>query len=156
MSRGRSLARCSATLLALACGCGGDAPAPEAVAETAPATAAETARNDPPRVARVQLRPDDVVPGATVTVDVDAKDPNGDPLQIAYRWSIDGERVSHSEPLLRIPDSAAHAQIEVEVTVADGRGGSSRGTARLEVANRPPNVTNLMIEPGREIRTTDW
>lgn len=156
----RNAPRWIGTLAALACAtsCGGDpvpagsqTPSAQAATPTMPAAA----RNDPPRIRAVVIEPDDATPGTLVTAKVSASDPNGDPLELSYRWRIDGERLGPNDAVIRIPESAARGLLELEVTALDGKGGSSQGSAELRVANRPPAVTNLTIEPGREIRTTD-
>ena len=48
------------------------------------------ARNHPPRVERVRILPDDATPGTSVTAEVSASDPDGDPLEFTYRWQLDG------------------------------------------------------------------
>ena len=129
-----------------AAGCGQAPESPEAE------RAAGAADNRPPVVRSLRIEPADAVPGGRVRAVLDASDPDGDVLELGWRWQLDGERLGSGEPELAIPESSARARLQVEARVSDGRGGNVRESAALELRNRPPILTQVALTPADEVR----
>jgi hypothetical protein len=129
-----------------AAGCGQAPEPPEAPA------AAGSAENHPPVIHGLRIQPTDAVPGQLVRAVLDASDPDGDPLEIGWRWQLDGERYGLGEAELAIPESSVRAQVEVEAVVSDGRGGNVRERAALAMRNRAPALTRVALDPADEVR----
>ncbi len=101
-----------------------------------------------PKVALVPPRPTATQP-VQVTIQQAAKDPDGDPVEYAYRWfAADAElNLPESQGTLPAGMVPKHGQIRVEVTSLDGqdRGGTSEAGA--EVVNTPPAAPKIQIQP---------
>jgi len=102
------------------------------------------------------------VAGDLLTAVADATDPDGDPVRLTYHWSIEGRRYQNGEsPTLLLPERSKGALIELQVTANDGQldgmdgldGSTARAQVRVE--NRPPSLTDLLLEPGLEITVED-
>lgn len=140
----RAIAACVALLLA---GCGG-AEAPQATGAPMSAAAPEAARsvNEPPLIESVTLEPASPRAGDQVTARVRASDPEGDPLHLYYRWRLDGRSVDGGASL-HVDAVPKGALVEVEVVARDAAGESAPATATARVANRPPVLLGVVIEP---------
>jgi hypothetical protein len=136
----------AAAVALAACG-GSDAPAPSGRTMAAPAQAAAGA-NQPPRIDRLALDPREPVAGQDVVARVQTVDPDGDAVELQYTWWLDGRRVGERGASLRIPETAGKdLAIEVEVVAHDGRAGSAPAQAQARVANRPPELLGVRIDP---------
>lgn len=109
------------------------------------------ALNDAPVISAVSLSPDAPRPGETVTANVDASDPNGDPMTLEYQWRVDGERVDGNGSKLHV-DARKGARIEVRVYAHDGQAKSTVETASIGVGNLPPVIQGVVMEPLDELR----
>lgn len=130
-------------------GCGGSgetaAPAGRPMA-TAP-SAGEGA-NRGPRIESVRLDPSEPLAGQPVVARVEAVDPDGDAVELRYRWWLDGQRVDERGASLRVPEGAAKGLgIAVEVVAADGRAESPPARDEARVANHAPELLGVRIEP---------
>jgi hypothetical protein len=132
-------------LAALACG---DAPSPvkRETAVATPIPAAPTPANQPPRIRSIVLEPSVARAGDSVTLVLDASDPDGDPLRTEVAWRIDGEPVGEGQMLV-IPEHSRDGRLEAEVTLSDGVGGEVVDRASLFVENSPPAVVAIAFEP---------
>jgi hypothetical protein len=124
-------------------------PPPSSESAPAPFTqvapAAEEVRNLPPEVISVMLEPELVFPGTPVRALVEARDPEGDLITIAYRWQRNREDLA--EQTGDTLDTSALRKgdwITVAVTAADeyGRGLEKMGRS-VVVHNRPPEIASF-------------
>ena len=135
-----------AVLTALA-GCGSD---DALVAELEPLEAVpaeDTEDNQPPKVVEVRFEPAQPAQGDQLQAVVTARDPNGDRVELGYRWRIDGDVVQEGQAQLDLGDVARGARVEVEVTASDGTAASDAVWASVEVIDRPPTISGMAIEP---------
>ena len=73
-----------------------------------------------------------LAPGERAVIEVDARDPNGDPL--TYTWRIDGRRVGGNEPRLEVD---ARRDAKVTLTISDGGAVVSSGWSIAVTGSRP-------------------
>jgi len=98
----------------------------------------------PPEIVALTVRPGErVSPGDAVVANVKARDPDGDPVEIDYEWSVNGERVGEignefSTVGLRMDD-----EIQVRVTAtARGALSESRESAPVRVGSTHPEIVS--------------
>lgn len=132
---------CAAALLA--CG-GGDPPAADATSPPADA-------NAPPVVSRVRLEPAVPLPGGPVRAVVEVSDPDGDPVQMTYEWTVAGRAVGAGLPKLVLDGASKGDVVALRVVASDGRSDSDPVIARASVGNRPPVLERLVVAPEREV-----
>lgn len=145
--------------LALA-GCGSDEPPqPKAtpIGGKAPIGgktegAAEPAVNHPPVIQRIDLSPDKPTPGAIITAEVEFSDPDGDDVSLSYDWAVDGVRAGEDQSTLLLGDFPKGSRIQLTVIARDGDSKSQPETVSTDVANRPPKMLGVVIEPLDEVR----
>ena len=138
-------------------GCGSDPPpaAVEPSPDAAAAAAGATTANRSPVIERVRLNPSLPRPGEPLLAIVSVTDPDGDPVEIGYRWRLDGQWTGTAGDTLGVPDSAKGALIDLEVVVSDGKSQARTAKVSARVGNRPPTVTAVLMEPAKEITATD-
>lgn len=111
---------------------------------------AVTIVNAPPVVEGVDLQPQDPAIDATLTATpVGAYDPDGDPLTFRWTWRIEGDVArTHQAPTssLQGPFSAGD-RVSVELIPWDTTDEGEPVSAQVVVANTPPEITSLRIEP---------
>ncbi len=137
--------------LALLLACSTPAPdAPATVPAPAPALAPEeeeesTAQvpptNQPPKVLKVEIKPDKPSPTSALEAVVDARDPNKDPITLKFRWYIDQDPVM-GESAARLPagNLAKGNRVKVVVTASDGEKTDDAESAEVVVSNTPPRM----------------
>lgn len=136
----------AAAVALAACG-GSEAPAPSGRTMAA-TTQTAAGPNQPPRIDRLSLDPREPVAGQDVIARVQTVDPDGDAVELQYTWWLDGRRVGERGASLRIPETAGkELAIEVEVVAHDGLAGSAPARAQARVANRPPELLGVRIDP---------
>jgi hypothetical protein len=154
MQGGRRRGRWPAALLAgLAIACSGDPGEPE-VEETlldARDTTAAPGENQPPAIRRLHLEPGEPVRGDTVRAVVTARDPDGDRVELAYRWRVAGERMPESGPEIRLGEVDKGDEVEVEVVASDGTWEGEPARASAEVRNRRPVVVGVRLDPAPNV-----
>jgi acyl dehydratase len=89
--------------------------------------------------------------GETLHARVEARDPDQDPLRLAYAWRVNGRAVAQSGPELAGDALRKGFSVEVTVTASDGRGESAAVTAEAAVGNQPPRVRRVALRPAGEI-----
>lgn len=78
-------------------------------------------------------------PGRTFTYDVDATDPDGDPLQYRLTSAPEGMTISASGGISWTPTAGNLGNHPLTVRVEDGRGGVAEQSFTLSVLTPPPN-----------------
>ena len=76
---------------------------------TAAAPASTRGANSAPEISELVLRPDSPRPGERLTAVVEAFDPDGDPVQLDFDWTVDGAAVDNrgNEFMLRDVEKGA-------------------------------------------------
>ncbi len=134
----------------LALGCSEEPPA----AETAlgDPTQAEAAGEDrPPVISRLRLEPAEPLSGDRIRAVATARDPDGDRVEISYRWSVADEPQAEDGAELQLEGVAKGDLVEVEVTASDGSWESERAYASAEIRNRRPVVVGVRLEPAPSV-----
>lgn len=105
--------------------------------------------NSPPIVSSVSLKPDPLIAGREITAEVEAKDLDGDELEITYNWTITrsesgvDDTLTSDEPTLSPDDFVRYDLVQVQVLVSDGDVEVGPVTsASLVVQNAPPEITS--------------
>ena len=151
----RAMRACAMALgVVAALACGGEEPPPESAAAPGPArTSAAGSGNGAPVIERIALAPERPRPGDQVVARVSARDPDGDDVELEYRWSVAGENIGESTSFLDLGDVARGSVVEVTVTASDGAQKSPPSRATARVGNQPPQVTGVAIEPMSPVTT---
>lgn len=122
---------------------------PTPTAAATPTTAAKPSGNQPPVIKSLTSELTGVVPGDVTTVKCDASDPDGDAL--TYAWSSNGGSFNPAQGLQpytvwTAPNYAG--DFVINLTVADGKGGSATGSLKITAsANRPPVISSINVLP---------
>ena len=150
----RTLGCALGAVAALACG---DSEvveaAPERIGWSAPAAQEERApgQNAAPRLQAVTLSPREPASGDRVRASVQANDPDGDRVEIAFVWSIGGDVQPASGQDLVLGELFPGELISVEVTASDGNAASAPVVASVRVRNRRPVITRVTLKPGGSV-----
>lgn len=123
------------------------AAAPESVTEDALATGG----NSPPQIVSIRFEPERPTAGESVRAIVDASDPDGDSIWLDYAWSIDGTPVKSDTQRLLLRGAHKGQTVEVSVTARDGKDASDARRQSTEVANAPPKLGHIRVEPSNEV-----
>ena len=117
----------------LALGCGDDGPGDHGSAQVT------TDINSDPVVTSVVPSRARLDAGESLTFEVDAWDPDGDPLAFAWKADCDGvfDDPTAMEPsfTLHVPGDDGTCTLSVEVD--DGRGGENQGAVRIDTGAAP-------------------
>jgi len=155
----KQLARGLAALpLACACACGGgDAPpAPQqrAMVQTRSA-AAESGDNRAPELARVQLEPRQPQAGEPIAARVEVSDPDGDRVELHYRWTLNGTELRDTGATLPAGTAAVGDRVELEVVASDGAAESQALRTRATVEAKAPIVGDVSFDPPEGVKPGD-
>lgn len=142
-------------VLAALFGCGGgEEPKP-----TGPPLAARPAErpapspgNRPPEILDLRFEPARPAPGQSVRAVAKVADPDGEPVELLYRWKVDGVPRRETGDTLSLEGVPKGALVEVAVRAADPRAATAERRAGLRVANRAPLLHSVVLEPLGEIR----
>jgi hypothetical protein len=117
------------------------------VTTTETSTGTTTTPNRVPTITSVTLSPDPIHKGTPVTCEVDATDPDGDEIEFAYSWQVNGETVSEEEQLT---GSAFERGDEVMCTATPSDNeltGEPMASNIATVGNAPPSGTSITVSP---------
>lgn len=144
----------AAGLLTALAGCGGDDSAHETKRAMGAVVApkAPSAANQAPVVHHVTLAPREVIPGQKVAAQVEASDPDGDPVRIRYAWTVNRRPVGANRPMLDTQGFSKDDRIVLEVVASDGTDDSAVYTRSLSVGNRAPVIHGISFDPHEGIR----
>ena len=147
-------------LTGLGSGCGEEDPlvrasGPLMSAAPARATAGAGATNEPPLIRSVRLQPARPASGESVRAVVDAFDPDGDPVDLTFDWSVGGQRVAARTAETELAWSRKGDEIRVSVTPSDGHVEGQRFEMATHVRNRAPEIRSLQVDPVEGVRVGD-
>jgi hypothetical protein len=110
--------------------------------ESDPVQASVKVRNRRPVVTGIELRPSpEVARGEALAAAVAARDPDGDPLEFRYEWSVNGRPLSEGEETLRTDQLRRGDEIRVRVVASDGTDESAPiASGLVRVANAHPEI----------------
>lgn len=102
-------------------------------------TAEVRIENSPPSIRNVRFEEIYLKAGMPIHVRVDARDPDGDPVRLTYRWFVNDELAGYAEayeePLKR------NDRIRVEIASFDGLGPGETTVLETRVQNSPPTAS---------------
>ena len=132
-----------------ACGSGEEAVVP--VGAHLSAEPSSVRANRPPVIQRIRLDPAEPVRGDLIRAVVVAQDPDGDAIEIGYRWFVNGERVSVDGPEIALGKLGAGSEVELVSVASDGNAESAEARARVVVVDRPPVIVGLTVLPAEKV-----
>jgi len=101
------------------------------------------AGNALPAVSEVGIDPRAPTAGSTVRAVVDARDPDGDPLELKYEWYVDHALIPGNKETLSLNGFRRGSSVHVRVTPNDGfADGAWKYSSVYEIVNAPPVVKN--------------
>lgn len=136
---------------ALACGGGDEAAPSDAPTGGAEADAARGA-NAPPVIERLRLQPRDPAPDAELYAEVQARDPDGDAVEIRFTWRVNGEVVARKGSRFQASNARPDDRVELEVVAIDGELESETRRVRERFANRPPRIREVELNAQESLR----
>lgn len=117
----------------------GPAGSAEAVPDRAPRPG-----NRPPIVEAVRFASDVVTTRGDLRLQIQAWDPDGDPLTVRTRWQLDGRPLEGTRPILARSDFVRGSRLRATVIADDGSHQSEPFTTpEIVVANAPPTITTF-------------
>ena len=119
---------------------------PSATGPTAARVSGDTG-NHPARITSVRFEPAEPMADEAVRAVVSASDPDGDPVKLIYAWEVAGRAVGRGTQRLILDGASRGDDFQVSVVATDGRVESEPFLIRATVANRPPRVERLTVEP---------
>jgi hypothetical protein len=135
--------------------CGGEEPPAETVEAPQPAADRRHAAPDDsgaPVIERVDVSPDAPRSGDQVVAAVSASDPDGDEVELEYRWSIDGDPVGEASAFLSLEGVSRGSEVAVTVIASDGERRSAPARASVRVGNQPPRVLSVSLDPSGDLQ----
>ncbi|MEC4668722.1 MAG: putative Ig domain-containing protein, partial [Nitrospirota bacterium] len=121
------------------------------VASLSPPTG--SAPNQPPTIRSATILPNPILRSGTVSVRVEAEDPEDNAVTFGFQWFANGKPIpEQTGPTLSPTMLDRGDKVSVEVTPLDGHAaGPAYRTAPVKVANSPPAVKQVVLEP-KELR----
>ena len=109
-----------------------------------------------PRITAMSLTPSSAYTDDAITVNVSVTDPEGDPVNLSYAWTVDGASVAETSNSL---SGATHFDkyqvVEVTVTPDDGVLTGEGVSDSAVVLNTPPEAPAVAIDPAGAVPNTD-
>lgn len=105
--------------------------------------------NRPPVIQRVVVLPTPLILSGPVAVQIEADDPDRNPLTFGYQWFINEHRVEGETHSTLSPTFLKRGdRVEAEIVASDGQtSGKPYKTEPATVRNTPPEVVRVTIEP---------
>jgi hypothetical protein len=107
----------------------------------------EGALNEAPVIRAIRLEPHEPVQGDRIRAVVSVHDPEGDEVELVYRWRVDGDPVVAEGAVLELVGVDKGARIEVVVVASDGRAESDEVVEMVTVIDRAPVLNGIAIQP---------
>lgn len=104
--------------------------------------------NHPPAVRSATIVPNPVLLSGPVLVQVEADDPDNDPVTFRHQWLANGSPIDGATSSVLVPRMLKRGdQLAVEVIPLDGKGEGAPYRVETVVGNTPPEVTRVVFEP---------
>ncbi|MDX1385734.1 MAG: hypothetical protein R3190_18930, partial [Thermoanaerobaculia bacterium] len=143
----RSAGWLAAGLMGLALGCSDGAPELETDAVEGVLVSGASPEGSPPRIERLRLEPGEPLGGDRLRAVVTARDPDGDRVELGFRWTVDGEPLAADGSEITLGELEKGTEIEVEVTASDGTWESEPAVAYAEIRNQRPLMLGVRLDP---------
>jgi hypothetical protein len=116
-----------------------------------------TIENTPPEVLSVAISPTTATTNDTLTALVTTSDAEGDPVTLAYAWTVDGVTVAEtSSSLSGITHFDKHQVVQVTVTPNDGfTDGPPATSGSVTIDNSAPSAPSLIFIPEAPVEGED-
>lgn len=111
--------------------------------------------NRPPVIQRATIVPNPIVLNGPVSVQIEAEDPDRNPLLFRHQWFINGARVEgETHPTLAAGALKRGDTVHAEVVASDGQAESRvYQVAPVVVGNTPPSMISVKVVPAGSGRT---
>lgn len=111
--------------------------------------ATSVSANHPPVIRQASLSPDPLRLDGPVSVQIQADDPDRDPLTFHYQWVVNGQPLAGWTDSTLPPTVLKQGNaVSVEVVPDDGKvRGVAVQTAALTVVNTPPVISDVFVRP---------
>lgn len=124
------------------------------------AVSADDKENQPPEIKEISFYPEQPTAADTISLTVDASDPDGEPISIRPTWFVNGEEVPSAAGMeLSNNYFKKKDKVRASVRVSDGTAEIVRESNDLVIANRPPvmdpNSGVVSSLDGAQFRATD-
>jgi hypothetical protein len=105
--------------------------------------------NSPPAIISATILPENPTMGSELSLSVQSKDPEGDPITYQYQWiKNDEEIVGENQPSLKKGSFRKGDLIRAKVTPSDGKvNGTPFLSSPVRIHNLPPVIQEVWIEP---------
>lgn len=103
--------------------------------------------NHLPVIFAVNVSPSRVTQASPITLKVNASDPDGDPVNLKYRWLLNGEEIPITTNTLSQDEFKKGDSITVFITPDDGKDEGDPYRVDIVVSNLPPEVKNIEFSP---------
>ncbi len=105
--------------------------------------------NSPPVITSVTILPEKPTTGSELSLSIQSKDPEGDPITYQYQWIKNDEDVTgENQPTLKKEKFSKGDLIRVRVMPSDKKSaGVSFLSPAIKIHNEPPVVQEVWIEP---------
>ncbi|MFK7928156.1 MAG: hypothetical protein AB8H79_08190, partial [Myxococcota bacterium] len=117
----------------------------EGVDDPATATDSVSNGNTPPSLDTLSLTPESPRTLDTLTVDASGSDPDGDAINLAYEWRVNGTVQAAKGAELDGDAFVKGDVVEVSVTVNDGTDDGTPDTASVTIVNTPPTYSGIEL-----------
>jgi hypothetical protein len=138
---------CVAMGAALACGRGDDGWTPT------------LGGNQPPVIEHLRVEHDDPEALGDVRAVIEARDPDGDVVEVAYEWTVGGVVLPEAGPMIELPRSPKGTRVEVVATARDDRVAGASAKRVIHLRNpRPvpdPDMWRTVRPDGEGARPAD-
>lgn len=98
--------------------------------------------NRPPRILGLAIEgADKVKPGTDIVASPRVDDPDGDDVEVAFDWTVNGESMDEHGPRLSTDKLRRGDRVQVTAVARDGDDESQPATSKVvEIANSPPEI----------------
>jgi len=140
--------------LFVACG-GSESTGPEQRSMVPAGPAAKKGENRAPVLSDLRLEPLQPAPGESVVARAVARDPDGEPVELRYRWTVNGRAQALSGSTLPASSVTRDARIEVAVVASDGQLESDELRVRARVEAPRPRIGAVSFDAPENAKPGD-
>jgi len=108
-------------------------------------------QNTAPRFASLSLIPESPLTSDDLVLDYSVEDPDGDPVELAFVWTVDGEETWHTDASIPAHATTRGEVWSAEISISDGTDQAVSEPVEASIGNTPPppplGVSVLPTEP---------